>query len=219
VTSAGVKTLTATYSGDANFTAGNSGGVLHTVNPSASFSGATATGTGTANASVSGAGCTFTNAQFVQAPQNGPNGVNFPHGLFDFTVGGCGAGATATVQVTFPQAFPPGTQYWKYGPTPGPSPAHWYSLASGAPNNLVINGNTATFTITDGGLGDDDLTANGIIVDQGGPGISGIGNTGGNNAKAVPTLNEWGVLLLSCMLILVNFRVMRTAQLKENQRK
>jgi hypothetical protein len=34
----------------------------------------------------------------------------------------------------------------------------------------TIVGNTATFTITDGGIGDDDLVANGTVVDQGGPG-------------------------------------------------
>jgi hypothetical protein len=58
--------------------------------------------------------------------------------------------------------------YWKYGPTPGPIAAHWYALD--ANNNINLTGSTATFTIDDGGLGDDDLTVNGTIVDQGGPG-------------------------------------------------
>ena len=66
--------------------------------------------------------------------------------------------ATATVQVNYPQAIPAGAQYWKYGPTAAQPAPHWYALASGVPNNLVISGATATFTITDGGLGDDDLT-------------------------------------------------------------
>ena len=33
----------------------------------------------------------------------------------------------------------------------------------------VVNGATVTFSITDGQIGDDDLTANGTIVIQGGP--------------------------------------------------
>lgn len=37
----------------------------------------------------------------------------------------------------------------------------------------VIADNTVIFSITDGGLGDDDLTANGTIVDPGGPNVGG----------------------------------------------
>jgi hypothetical protein len=39
----------------------------------------------------------------------------------------------------------------------------WYVLPA------TIAGNTATVSITDGGLGDDDLAVNGAIVDPGGP--------------------------------------------------
>ncbi len=206
-TSAGSKTLTAVYSGAAGFAGSSAVGVAHTVTPVVNFSGATATGTGVATATVTGAGCTFTTAQFIAvAPLVAPSGVNFPHGLFDFTVGGCGAGATATVQVTFPQALAPGSQYWKYGPTPGPVAAHWYALAAGVPNNLVMTTTTATFTITDGGLGDDDLLANGEIVDQGGPGFVAAPVA---EAIQVPTLNELGLLLLSALLMLAGLGAMR----------
>jgi hypothetical protein len=75
--------------------------------------------------------------------------------------------------VTYPAALPAGTAYWKYGPTPSNSAAHWYSLAA-----AIINGNTASFSVTDGGEGDADLTANGVIRDPGGPGHSnGSGQT------------------------------------------
>ncbi len=171
VISAGAKTLTASYSGDSNFVASNAAGVSHTVTPVTSFTGATATGTGNATATLSGVGCTFTNAQFIQIPGNAPANIKFADGLFDFKVGGCGVGASATVQITYPNAIDPGVQYWKYGATPGPVAAHWYTLANGAPNNLVINGKNVTFTLTDGALGDDDLIANGIIDDDGGPGL------------------------------------------------
>ena len=217
VTSAGAKTLTASYGGDANFAASSSAGVGHTVNPVVSFNGPTATGSGAGSATVSGSGCTFTTAQFIPvAPLSAPVGVSFPHGLFDFKVGGCGPGATATVQVTFPQAIPAGSQYWKYGPTPGPVAAHWYALGAGAPNNLVMNANMATFTITDGGLGDDDLTADGVIVDQGGPGIPG-GQVG--EVAAIPTLGGWGLLLLTGLLMLGFFLTMRASNLAGTQRR
>ena len=58
----------------------------------------------------------------------------------------------------------------------------------------TIAGNTATFHITDGDLGDDDLTANGSIVDQSGPGVP---NTA---AAGIPTLSEWALLGLIFLL-------------------
>ncbi len=60
----------------------------------------------------------------------------------------------------------------------------------------TIAGNTATFTITDGGWGDDDLTVNRSIVDQGGPGVPG----GGVAAADIPTLSEWALLGLVVLL-------------------
>ena len=135
-----------------------------------SFSGTTFTNTGIATALLSGGGptCSFTNTSLVGSPAANPAGVMFPDGLFQFTAGGCSG--TITVTVTFPTAFTASEVYWKYGPTPGPTPAQWYSL--GAANNINLTGSTATFTITDGGLGDDDLTVNGTISDAGGPGTA-----------------------------------------------
>jgi hypothetical protein len=141
-----------------------------TVNAVATtFSGTTFTNTGIATALLSGGGptCSFANTALVGPPAPVPAGVTFPDGLFQFTTSSCTG--TITVSVTFPTAFQPNESYWKYGATPGPTPAAWYTL--GAANNLVLAGNIATFTITDGGLGDDDLTVNGTIVDAGGPGV------------------------------------------------
>ena len=59
----------------------------------------------------------------------------------------------------------------------------------------VVAGNTVTFSITDGGLGDDDLTVNGTIVDQAGPAAPNIANVAG-----IPTLSEWGLMLLALLL-------------------
>jgi hypothetical protein len=58
----------------------------------------------------------------------------------------------------------------------------------------TISGNTITFNITDGGLGDDDLTADGLVTDQGGPGA------GGGAIEPIPTLSEWAMILLAAML-------------------
>jgi len=60
-----------------------------------------------------------------------------------------------------------------------------------------------TFSITDGGFGDDDVTANGTIVDQGGPGVpgpAGPGPTAGGGALEIPTLGEYALAMLALLL-------------------
>ena len=71
--------------------------------------------------------------------------------------------------------LPPGANintYWKYGPTPTNANPHWYEFMyeSSTQTGAEINGNNITLYFIDGQRGDDDITANGIIIDQGGPG-------------------------------------------------
>jgi hypothetical protein len=173
-----------------------------------SFSAPSATGTGIVTASFTGGGaaCTFTTAQLIPVTGNAasppagsaPAGVIFTHGLFNFTTGGCAPGGTIAMTITWPAALPVGTQYWKYGPAPGNATPHWYVLPA------AIVGNVTTFSITDGALGDDDLVANGTIVDQGGPGVG-----AGSNATDVPTMSEWAMIALILLLGWLGARRMR----------
>ena len=147
------------------FTAGS----VFNVNVITSFSGPTVTGTGIATISFTGGGsnCSFTNVALVGSPGSPPTDVTFPDGLFAFTVSGCVPGSTLAFRITYPQALPGGAQYWKYGPTAGNTAAHWYVFPA------TIAGSDVTFSITDGGAGDDDLDAtNGIIVDPSGAGVN-----------------------------------------------
>jgi len=165
--------------------------------PTTSYTALSATGSGIITASFTGggAGCGYAISQYIPlaghaaSPPAGtaPAGVSFPHGLFDLTASGCAEGATLTITITYQQVLPPGTVYWKYGLTAGNISPHWYQLPA------VIASNTATFSITDGGLGDDDLTANGTIVDPGGPGV-------GGGAVSIPTLSEWALLTLAWLM-------------------
>jgi len=157
-------------------------------------SGPTFTGTGTATAVLSGGGasCSLVAPAFVGPPAAVPPGVSFPDGLFSFNATGCTG--TITLTVTFPTAFVPSEQYWKYGPTPGNAAPHWYTLTA-ANNNVSLAGNVATFTINDGSFGDDDLTVNGTIVDQGGPGVAAALTP----TVPAPALNLWGLLALTLM--------------------
>ena len=213
---AGSRTITATDTVSASIT-GTSAAITVTAIAVTTFTGPSATGTGSITASFTGgaAGCTYVTPQFIpvtgapRSPPAGtaPAGVTFPHGLFDFSTSGCTPGSTLTFTITYPVALTAGTQYWKYGPRTG-QPAAWYVLPA------VIAGSTVTFSITDGGLGDDDLAANGAIVDQGGPGFA----PAGFGAVATPTLSEWAMALLALMLMGSALRSLQARRAKPNRR-
>jgi len=203
---AGASSVLATTSGGTN-----AANALYTyVVPVRTYPAASATGSGTITASFTGggAGCGFAVSRYIPvsgaagSPPAGtaPAGVSFPHGLFDFTTNSCTVGSTLNFTVIYPQALPAGTVYWKYGPTPSDPSYHWYQLPA------VIAGNTATFSITDGGLGDDDLIANGAVIDQGGPGFPIV-------AVEIPTLSEWAQILSAGLLMLMGMKMLRRRRL------
>ena len=152
----------------------------------------TPTGTGNVTATLTGGGATCSldtvigNTALAVAGA-GPPGVSFPHELLDVRITGCTPGATVTLTLVYPPAPPltAGTLYWKYGPTLSNPTPHWFSVPA------TIVGNTVTLQLTDGGVGDQDLTANGTIVDPGGAGVS----------PAVPVMPWWALALLSLALM------------------
>ena len=175
----------------------------------------------TVSLSGGGAACTFApagngplqSAFFIpvsghaKSPPAGsaPGAVTFPHGLLDFVLLNCTPGSTINFTVTYPAALPGAAQYWKYGPTPGNATPHWYVLPA------TIIGNVATFSIVDGGLGDDDLAANGTVVDQGGPAglVAGI--------VQVPTLSEYVLWLLASLMLLGAMRRYRSIPMADRE--
>jgi uncharacterized repeat protein (TIGR01451 family) len=202
-------TNTATVAGDSPF-----GGQVsdadtadvEVLSATSCFTDSTATGTGSATMCFGNVdvGCDFVEILFIQvegdpqSPPGGtsPEGVDFPHGLVIFTVGNdCPAGFTADFSWELPGGLPPNTEYWKYGPTPGDTTPHWYVLPS------IVVGNTVTFSVTDGGLGDDDLTANGTIVDQGGPGAPA--------GAAIPAMSTRSTVLFVVLLSLLGVVILR----------
>jgi hypothetical protein len=112
-----------------------------------------------------------------------------PHGVLEFVLVGCDIGSTVRVTTTWPN-LKGVTGYMKYGPTPWlPQTSIWY-----VPSNVAISGNTVSYTITDGSLGDDDLTANGEIHDPGGPIVA------FSNTEPIPALGRIGQVLLLLMM-------------------
>ncbi|MFY3741009.1 MAG: subtilisin family serine protease [Candidatus Nitrosomirales archaeon] len=128
----------------------------------------TSTGTGTATF-VTDTG-EITNLTSIDPASLPPAPVEFPHGLFDFTMA-VNPGDTAIITITFPSDIPAGSQYWKF------QNDAYFQL----PDELVGSNDgdsVLTLTLTDGELGDADGLANGVIADPGGPVISGGGGIG-----------------------------------------
>ncbi len=131
----------------------------------------TSTGTGTAYLSPS-AGY-ISNIQAVNEsslPTAGKPNVTFPHGLFSFNISGLASGQTVTVKITYPTNISNISEYWKFGPTLSNTTPHWYQIPVGSNDG----DNIITINLTDGGLGDHDLTADGIIMDPGGSALKTI---------------------------------------------
>lgn len=102
------------------------------------------------------------------SPTDTPTDADFPVGFLDFNVNGIGAGGSTTVEIFIPE----GTvvnKYLKYGPEPGNPTPHWYSFSYNGTTGAEFFADRIVLHFVDGLRGDDDLAANGIIVDPGAP--------------------------------------------------
>ncbi|MBS0515925.1 MAG: DUF642 domain-containing protein [Proteobacteria bacterium] len=146
-----------------------------TVGANFSATSVDSTQVGGISARISGGGgqCTFVSTDFAglatiaKAPPTSTLGGSANLSAFiqqDFSFGakGCTPGATITVTLTFPGSHFDSTDHlYKFGPPPGlpESESQWSSYPA------VFSGDTVTYTITDGGAGDEDGVVNGAIKD------------------------------------------------------
>ena len=201
---AGTCTVAADQAGNTNYSAAPQVTKTITVDaaPVRTSTGSAPTGSGTVNTVMSGGGdtCGYSSAS-LKATATGasganatPPGITFPHGLFAFTTSRCVVGSAQSFSITYPIVVPTSAKYYKFGPTAANPTPHWYDIPfTGAGSNTI------TFSIIDGGLGDDDLTANGSIVDDGGIGT--IVVAAAEHALPVPTLSQWVLWLLAPLLV------------------
>jgi CSLREA domain-containing protein len=113
-------------------------------------------------------GTSLVDVSAVAPPTTPP--VPLPFGVFEFTVQGLTPGGSTTVTVFLPPSPPVGT-YYKYGPEPGNATDHWYEFLFDGTTGAEFAGNVVTLHLKDGARGDHDLTADGKIVEPGGPAV------------------------------------------------
>jgi hypothetical protein len=163
----------------------------------------TATNTGLASASFTGGGvnCAFDtpSSAFRAATTTVGAGGAFPHGWFKFQLINCD---TSVVRMTIQWPNLTGvTGAVKYGPTPTNRLSNIFYTPTNPTMDLVNN--TTSFDLVDGQQGDDDLTQNGVIVDDVGPIIPAA------TAQAIPTLSAAGLLALIMSMGLAALAVFR----------
>ncbi len=104
------------------------------------------------------------------SPDDAPQGVEFPVGFFVTVIQGIEPGAATTLTIMLPPGETIDT-YYKYGATSGNPADHWYEFLFDGTTGAEILGDMVVLHFVDGQRGDDDLTANGEIVEPGGPGV------------------------------------------------
>src|SRR6266542_2030826 len=104
----------------------------------------------------------------MSPPGSWPAAATFPIGVFRFTVTGVTAGGSAAVTLIDHSAATVNT-YFKFGSTQSDPADHWYEFRFDGTTGAALSSSRATLHLVDGQRGDDDLTANGSIVDPGGP--------------------------------------------------
>lgn len=127
-------------------------------------------------ATPSGTSLSGCQATGTPSPADAPSNVAFAYGFFSFTLTGVEPGGSTSLTLYLPTDANVNT-YYKYGPTPAGTDDHWYTFAYDGTTGAQINQNIITLHFVDGGRGDDDLDANGLIVDIGGPGWESIEST------------------------------------------
>jgi hypothetical protein len=83
-----------------------------------------------------------------------PAGYAFPNGVVSYVVAGVAPGGTANVVISYPEPIPANSRVFKV------DSAGFHEFPG-----AVINGNTVTLLLRDGGAGDADGQANGFIDD------------------------------------------------------
>ncbi len=98
-------------------------------------------------------------------PDNSPGGLEFPIGFLNFEIHGVPIGGTVNIELILHNGVEL-TGYYKYGPTPDNANPHFYAFNRMKDYGVQrIKPGSVTLRYTDGMTGDDDLAANGIIVD------------------------------------------------------
>jgi hypothetical protein len=106
-------------------------------------------------------GTFLSNVSAIEADTLGapPQDVSFPLGALGFSVNGLTPGAAIEVEIQFPEEVSV-SSYYKFS-------NHWYEFLDDGTTGATVTPGKVTLKLVDGGRGDHDGVANGVIVDPG----------------------------------------------------
>lgn len=150
------------------------------------------------------------NVSFAAPSGSLPAKATFPFGVTSLQLNSGTQGSTATVTINYSSAVPTGAVYMKFGKSPegfnctglACAADHWYQMPA-AQAVFAPDRRSVTLSIQDGGVGDNDLTANQAIVDPGGPVVF------DSNVAGVPALSKLSVIFMPGLLALMAFVSLR----------
>jgi RHS repeat-associated protein len=122
-----------------------------------------------------------------------------PMGLIGFAVTNVPVGGHAIVRITLPERMQPST-YYRHDPNTGLLTPFLFDGQTGA----EIHGNIITLHLVDGGLGDADGVANGVIVDPDGPGSGSLPYA---NVAIIPAATNGELVTLGSANPITNLQV------------
>lgn len=105
------------------------------------------------------------------SPGDTPAGAVFPVGFLDFRIEGISPGEAVAVTIIL-HGGETVDSYYKYGPEPGDPADHWYAFDYDGTTGAEFPAGQIVLHLVDGGRGDSDLTADGVIVDPGAPALA-----------------------------------------------
>lgn len=106
------------------------------------------------------------------SPGNAPTNAQFPLGFLTFALDGITNGSAVTVDLLYPTSVVVNA-FYKFGAEPGQPTPHWYSFAfDGFTGAEFLGPGHLRLHFIDGLRGDDDLTPNGVVTDDGGPALA-----------------------------------------------
>lgn len=138
-------------------------------------------------------GTIFEQFESIDNPSSGtaPVDMEFPWGLFDFTIIGLEFGEAITVQVYLPDGIT-ATNFFMYSASVDEGSAHWYEFDYDGTTGAEFSGNTITLHLVNGSRGDDDLSTNDdTLTVIGGPAISMIAEA---DITVSPTAIDFGAV-------------------------
>ncbi len=117
-----------------------------------------------------GVDLTEVRVEAISTADNAPASIDFLLGRVVFSVPVSEPGGRVMVTL-FPESMEGINGYYKFGPTPGNATPHWYPFLYNGTTGAKILSDRIELYFVDGGRGDNDATANGVIVDPGAPAI------------------------------------------------